>query len=51
MRVHFGLGSVSKIDGVEIRWPSGLFEKFNHVSVDALHTMKEGSGTPVTPPH
>ncbi|MEA2559196.1 MAG: hypothetical protein QOH06_700 [Acidobacteriota bacterium] len=26
-RLHFGLGSVGKIDAVEIRWPSGKIEK------------------------
>ena len=24
MRVHFGLGAATKMDSVEIRWPSGL---------------------------
>jgi len=24
--VHFGLGSATKIDSVEIRWPSGTIE-------------------------
>jgi len=45
MRVHFGLGSVAKIDWVEVRWPSGLHEKFENLKVDAVHTLKEGSGT------
>ena len=46
MRVHFGLGSAAKIDWVEVRWPSGLLEKFDNLAVDAIHTLKEGSGTP-----
>jgi hypothetical protein len=46
IRVHFGLGSVAKIDWVEIRWPSGLLEKFDNLAVDKFHTLKEGSGTP-----
>ncbi|MFY9949229.1 MAG: CRTAC1 family protein, partial [Candidatus Sulfotelmatobacter sp.] len=49
MRVHFGLGSAAKIEWVEIRWPSGLLEKFSDVLVDAIHTVKEGTGTAVTP--
>jgi len=44
MRVHFGLGSATKIDSVEIRWPSGLIERFTDLKVDAIHTIKEGSG-------
>jgi hypothetical protein len=46
MRVHFGLGSATKIDWVELRWPSGLLEKFEGLPIDAIHTLKEGSGTP-----
>ena len=43
MRVHFGLGS-AKIDWLEVRWPSGLLEKFDNVDVDAIRTIKEGTG-------
>ena len=46
MRVHFGLGAAAKIDGVEVRWPSGLTERFENLAVDAVHTLKEGSGVP-----
>src|SRR5438105_4711121 len=46
MRVHFGLGSAAKIDSVQVRWPSGLVERFENLPVDAIHTLKEGSGTP-----
>jgi hypothetical protein len=45
MRVHFGLGSATKIDWAEVRWPSGLVEKFDKLAVDAFHTLKEGTGT------
>jgi enediyne biosynthesis protein E4 len=47
MRVHFGLGAATKIDWVEVRWPSGLLEKFDGLAVDAIHTLKEGSGASV----
>jgi hypothetical protein len=46
MRVHFGLGSATKIDWLEIRWPSGLTERFDNLSLDKIHTLKEGTGTP-----
>ena len=46
LRVHFGLGMISKLDWVEVRWPSGLTEKFAKVQVDAVNTIKEGSGEP-----
>ena len=47
LRVHFGLGSVTKMDAVEIRWPSGLVERFENLPVDAIHTLKEGTGVAV----
>ncbi len=45
-RVHFGLGAVPKIDWAEIRWPSGLTERFENLAADRIHTLQEGSGTP-----
>src|SRR5882762_2889248 len=47
LRVHFGLGSAAKIDAVQVRWPSGLVEHFDDLSIDAIHTLKEGSGVAV----
>jgi hypothetical protein len=44
MRIHFGLGSVAKVDYVNVRWPSGLVERFSDVSVDKITTVKEGEG-------
>jgi enediyne biosynthesis protein E4 len=42
--VHFGLGSAAKIEWMEIRWPSGLVERFTNPVVDAVQTIKEGTG-------
>jgi hypothetical protein len=50
MRVHFGLGSVKKIEWVQVRWPSGLLERFENLPVDVIHSLKEGAGTPAVPP-
>ena len=47
MRVHFGLGKSDKIEWVEIRWPSGLTERFSNLPVDQIHSIKEGTGTSV----
>jgi enediyne biosynthesis protein E4 len=47
LRVHFGLGSATKIDAIEVRWTSGLSERFDNLPVDAIHTLKEGTGTAV----
>jgi enediyne biosynthesis protein E4 len=48
MRVHFGLGSATKVDSVQIRWPSGLLERFDNLPADSIQTLKEASGTAVT---
>jgi enediyne biosynthesis protein E4 len=45
MRVHFGLGKMEKVDWAEVRWPSGLTEKFPVAKVDLIQTLKEGAGT------
>jgi hypothetical protein len=49
MRVHFGLGKSDKIEWIEIRWPSGLTERFANLPVDQIHTLKEGSGAAAEP--
>ena len=49
IRVHFGLGKAEKIDWVEVHWPSGLVERFPGLSLDRIHTLKEGSGAVVEP--
>jgi hypothetical protein len=43
-RVHFGLGASSKIEGIEIHWPSGGKEKITVPSVDRIYTVREGRG-------
>jgi hypothetical protein len=49
MRVHFGLGAATKLDSVQVRWPSGLVEQFDNLAVDKIHTLKEGAGVAVKP--
>ena len=43
-RLHFGLGSASKVDLVEVRWPLGLLESFPHLEANQLVTIQEGRG-------
>jgi hypothetical protein len=47
MRVHFGLGRAAKIEWVEVRWPSGVLEKFENLKTDTVVSLKEGTGVPV----
>jgi len=42
-RLHFGLGAETTAD-IEIRWPSGLQDKFKAVAADQLVVIKEGIG-------
>jgi hypothetical protein len=50
MRVHFGLGKVAKVEWVEVRWPSGLTEKFSNPHIDGIVSLKESSGAAVPDP-
>jgi hypothetical protein len=43
-RLHFGLGRATAIDGLEVRWPSGLVEQIALPGIDAIYTVVEGSG-------
>jgi hypothetical protein len=47
MRIHFGLGSAARVGSVEVRWPSGLTERYDDVASDKINTLKEGAGKPV----
>jgi enediyne biosynthesis protein E4 len=49
MRLHFGLGQSDKIDFVEVRWPSGLRERFTGQKIDSIRELKEGMGTAAKP--
>jgi enediyne biosynthesis protein E4 len=44
LRLHFGLGKSTKIDSVEIRWPSGKVEILQNIPANFIHTITEGSG-------
>jgi hypothetical protein len=44
MRLHFGLGQAVLADLVEIRWPSGLVERFEGVKANQFLIAKEGEG-------
>ncbi len=43
-RIHFGLGSSSKVEKVEIQWPSGTADQFSIAGVDRIFTLVEGQG-------
>lgn len=43
----FGLGEHAEIDGLEIRWPSGLRQSFDEVPADCEMILVEGRSEPV----
>ena len=44
LRVHFGLGRSPAVEYLEVRWPSGLVERFREFPLDAVVTVTEGEG-------
>ena len=42
LRLLFGLGDYGKADHIEIRWPSGLKQKFSNVEVNQILVIEEG---------
>ncbi|MGC9224094.1 MAG: CRTAC1 family protein [Terracidiphilus sp.] len=43
-RPHFGLGLATKVDDIEVHWPSGGIEHFTVQGVDRIVTITEGTG-------
>jgi enediyne biosynthesis protein E4 len=43
-RIFFGLGKRTKIDALEITWPSGQVDRLTNVPIDKIIAVKEGSG-------
>ncbi|HEX2917431.1 MAG TPA: ASPIC/UnbV domain-containing protein, partial [Edaphobacter sp.] len=41
-RLHFGLGSASRIEKLEIHWPDGKSQIFEDVAGDHFYRVKEG---------
>jgi hypothetical protein len=44
-RVHFGLGTVSRADAIEVLWPDGTREMFPGAAVDHCHLLRKGAGS------
>jgi hypothetical protein len=43
-RIHFGLGAKTKVDSLEILWPSGARQTLKDLAVDRTITVEEGKG-------
>lgn len=44
LRIHFGLGKRTRIESLEITWPSGTVDKLTDVPVNQILTVREGTG-------
>ena len=45
-RVHFGLGPETKIERLEVRWPSGKKQIFENLPADKIYRLVEGDPRP-----
>jgi hypothetical protein len=43
-RLHFGLGAITKIDSIMVRWPSGTIDRIGTQGVDQELRIEEGKG-------
>ena len=42
LRLHFGLGTRTRVDRLEVRWPSGQVDTYADVAADQLVVLEEG---------
>jgi enediyne biosynthesis protein E4 len=43
--LHFGLGSLTTVDRLEVNWPNGQKEAFPITAINNLVTLKQGTGS------
>jgi len=46
LRLHYGLGSASAVQFIDVVWPSGRYERFGGGLSDRFFTLVEGKGAP-----
>jgi enediyne biosynthesis protein E4 len=44
LRAHFGLGDVTRVEKIDVRWPAGDVETIRDVAADQIVTVTEGRG-------
>ncbi len=44
LRLHFGLGDATRVDLVEVSWPSGIVDRIHGLGVDQFIAVQEGKG-------
>ena len=43
-RQHFGLGATTRVDRLEVRWPSGTTDVLQNIEANQIITIREGDG-------
>jgi tetratricopeptide (TPR) repeat protein len=41
-RLHFGLGEATRVESLEVRWPSGRVDRFKDLAADTAYHLREG---------
>ena len=47
-RAHFGLGTATAVDAVEVTWPDGAAESFAAPGIDRVLLLRKGAGKKMT---
>ena len=42
LRAHFGFGRATRVESIEVSWPSGQKQTFHDLNVDKFYTIEEG---------
>jgi len=50
LRLHFGIGTETRVNGIVVRWPNGESETFPASGVDRIVELTEGEGRAVVAP-
>jgi enediyne biosynthesis protein E4 len=49
-RLHFGLGAATRVESVEVRWPSGQVDRYSGLAADTGYLLHEGLSEAATLP-
>ena len=44
LRLHFGLGKLTRAEKIVIHWPSGLVETLTDLAANKYYVVREGAG-------
>ncbi len=46
-QLHAGLGSIDRVESVEVRWPSGKLDTYRNLAADRGYRLREGDASPL----